>query len=234
MNRRNALTALAVTGAAATLSPQAAAKKETPKLGSPQKMRVSPLPFDPTKLPGLSERLTRSHHEKNYTGAVRKLNAVRAQLKTVDATAPGFVTGALKAKELAFANSVTLHELYFSNLGGQGRAKKPNGSLAAALSMWFGSVGTFEQEIRALGGALSGGSGWVILSYDLHSAGLALSPSSGHAEGRAATLPLLVLDMYEHSYHQDYGANANAYVDAFWKNLNWAEVGRRFKRAQAF
>jgi superoxide dismutase, Fe-Mn family len=45
-------------------------------------------------------------------------------------------------------------------------------------------------------------------------------------------LPLLVLDMYEHAYHMDYGAAAAKYVDAFMQNVNWEEVNRRYMNAQ--
>jgi superoxide dismutase, Fe-Mn family len=72
------------------------------------------LPFDPSQLPGLSESLIRSHHENNYTGAVRRLNAIRTELASVDFKAlSNFQLNGLKREELIAANSMLLHELYF-------------------------------------------------------------------------------------------------------------------------
>ena len=75
---------------------------------------VKPLSLEPTKLKGLSEKLIVSHWENNYGGAVRRLNAIAAQLAELDfAKAPIFVINGLKREELIAANSMILHELHF-------------------------------------------------------------------------------------------------------------------------
>src|SRR5215831_14654620 len=82
---------------------------------------LKPLSLEPTKLKGLSEKLIVSHWENNYGGAVRRLNAIAAQLAELDfAKAPIFVINGLKREELIAANSMILHELYFGSLGGDG------------------------------------------------------------------------------------------------------------------
>src|SRR5215813_6777315 len=81
-----------------------------------------PLPFDPAKLRGLSEKLIRSHHENNYTGAVKRLNLIQQQLGQVPKDAPPYQVGSLKREELIATNSMLLHDLYFGNLGGGGGA----------------------------------------------------------------------------------------------------------------
>ena len=87
--------------------------------------RVQELPFDPATLPGLSEKLLRSHHQNNYGGAVARLNAIRGQLAELAfASAPGFALNGLKREELIASNSMLLHELYFGSLGG-GIGKSP-------------------------------------------------------------------------------------------------------------
>src|SRR5262245_35103840 len=83
------------------------------------------LPFDPAKLRELSEKLLRSHHENNYTGAVKRLNLIQQQLGQLPKDAPPYQTGALKREELVATNSMVLHELYFGNLGGDGKASGP-------------------------------------------------------------------------------------------------------------
>jgi hypothetical protein len=79
---------------------------------------IKPLSCDPKKLKGLSERLIVSHWENNYSGVVRRLNAISAQLATLDfGSTPVFVLNGLKREELIATNSMILHELYFEGLG---------------------------------------------------------------------------------------------------------------------
>ena len=183
-----------------------------------------PLPFDPTKLTGLSEKLLRSHHENNYVGAVKKLVGVREQLEVVGADTPGYVLHGLAQGELTFKHSVVLHELYFGNLVGGGSSGKTTQSL---LASHFGGAAAWEERFRALGASLGGGSGWAILELDLHEKVPRMYSSADHAQGLSSGVPLLVLDMYEHSYHMDYGTAAAKYIDAFFANLHWEEIDRR-------
>jgi Fe-Mn family superoxide dismutase len=79
---------------------------------------LKPLPCDPTRIKGMSEKLIASHYENNYGGAVSRLNVITAQLAELDfATAPGFVVNGLKREELIATNSMILHELFFASLG---------------------------------------------------------------------------------------------------------------------
>ncbi len=190
-----------------------------------------PLPFDPAKLTGLSERLVRSHWENNYCGAVKALNAVERRLAAMldDSELPPYVYGDLKREELLRTGSVRLHELYFGNLGGDGRAGE---SMERALSRAFGSFSRWEAEFRRTANALAGGSGWVILAFrargELHNYW-----AWDHTSGAPGSRPLLVLDMYEHAYHLDYGAAAARYVDVFMQNVDWEQVSRRLVEAAA-
>jgi superoxide dismutase, Fe-Mn family len=188
-----------------------------------------PLPFDPTKLRGLSEKLLRSHHENNYTGAVKRLNLIQQHLGQLAKDAPPFQTGALKREELIASNSMVLHELYFANLGGDGKA---GGAVTSLLSAQYGSLATWEQEFRQTGLSLAGGPGWVVLAYDPHAKAAHTYWLWDHANSPAWSIPLLVMDMYEHSYAMDYGANARGYIDAFFQNVNWDEVDRRAEQAK--
>jgi Fe-Mn family superoxide dismutase len=199
--------------------------------GAPQgQHRSKPLPFDPRKLNGLSERLLVSHHENNYGGAIKNLNRVEGELARATADTPAFVIGGLKEKELAFTNSVILHELYFENLGGSGvvsgRIEKDLGDASGTFARW-------EETFRATGMSLAGGSGWAILDLNLSTGDLRTYWSGNHTQALAWGHPLLVMDMYEHAYHLDYGAAAAKYVDAFFRNTNWEEVNRRLERARA-
>ncbi|PTL84157.1 superoxide dismutase [Vitiosangium sp. GDMCC 1.1324] len=190
---------------------------------------IAPLPFNPAKLKGLSEKLLRSHHENNYGGAVKNLNKVEEELARTTKDTPGFLLGGLKERELTFTNSMILHEAYFGNLGGDGKASGPIQKLLAGA---YGDFGRWEEHFRATGASLAGGSGWIILDYNLASGEPRTSWSGNHTQAVASGVPLLVMDMYEHAYALDYGAAAAKYIDAFFQNIQWDEVNRRLERAQ--
>ena len=182
---------------------------------------MKPLACDPFALDGLSEKLIRSHYENNYGGAVKRLAAIDAQWRALDvASAPVFVVNGLKREELIATNSVILHELYFDRLG----SSSMPATMQAALARDFGSVQRWSAEFAAMGKALGGGSGWVLLVWSARDRRLVNQWAADHTCHLAGGTPLLALDMYEHSYHMDYGAKAAAYVEAFMRNIHWARV----------
>ena len=186
---------------------------------------VKPLSFEPTKLKGLSEKLIVSHWENNYGGAVRRLNAITAQLAELDfAKAPIFAINGLKREELIATNSMILHELYFESLGGDGISD--GAAIEEGLKQNFGSVDRWRAEFVSTGKALRGGAGWVLLTYSHRDQRLMNQWAADHTHALAGGTPILALDMYEHSYQFDYGASAERYVDAFMENINWSNVAR--------
>ncbi len=191
---------------------------------------VKPLPFKPAALNGLSERIIVSHHDKNYAGAVKNLNGVELELAKITAETPPFLVAALRERELTFRNSKLLHEAYFANLGGDGRR---SGTIETMLADAYGATAAWETQFRATAMGLGGGSGWVVLAYELDGGGLRTYGSSGHTQALAASIPLLVLDMYEHAYQMDFGAEHARYIDAFLANAKWDEVNARLERAKA-
>jgi len=191
--------------------------------------RIKPLSFKPHRLSGLSQRLIDSHYENNYGGAVRRLNAIDEQLaKLPPATTPNFLLNGLKREQLIAANSAVLHEIYFEGLGGG----QPDGELARALEQDFGSVDDWQAEFVAMGKALGGGSGWVLLSWSPHLRRLINQWAADHTHCLADGEILLALDMYEHAYHLDFGANAAAYVEAYMRNVRWEYMATRLQRAR--
>ncbi len=184
----------------------------------------------PWTLSGLSLQLIESHYENNYGGALRRLNAITEQLEALDfAKAPGYVINGLKREELVALNSTLLHELYFASLGGDGQATK---GMSEILARDFGSLDRWRAEFRAMGYALGGGSGWVVLTYVPRDRRLINQYASEHAQAIAGGVPILALDMYEHAYHIDFGANAKAYVDTFMRNVDWPALEGRYEDAQ--
>jgi superoxide dismutase, Fe-Mn family len=186
-----------------------------------------PLPFKPSKLKGLSEKLITSHWENNYSGAIKALNQVEGKLAALAKdkdTSPGMFTAAKREQELRLG-SIILHEKYFGNLGGDG---KMAGEIKDAIVGSFGSADAWESEFRKTALGLGGGSGWVVLAYNLHLMRLETYWSWDHLHNLPSSFPLMVLDMYEHAYHMDYGAQAAKYLDAFMLNVNWEETNRRY------
>jgi superoxide dismutase, Fe-Mn family len=223
-----AMTAGAVT--AAILPGPATAQTATPAaLGTkPMTFDVKPLPFDPSKIKGLSEKILVSHYQNNYSGAVKRLNAIEEQLAGLDyAKAPVFLINGLKREELIAANSMILHELYFAGLGDE---SQPGAALADALGRDFGNIDRWRAEFVAMGKAEGGGSGWVLLTWSPRDKRLVNTWAADHTTTLAGGQPILALDMYEHAYHMDYGAKAGDYVEAFMRVIRWANADALYQR----
>ncbi len=227
VNRRDAIAGILAGGASVlALSDNALSQNQPSALAFAGKHVAKPLPFDATKLNGISEKLIRSHYENNYTGAVKALNIVEQRLAALgkENDLPPYIYGDLKRQELTRTGSVVLHELYFANLGGNGMA---DGNAKKLIEKWFGSYENWEAEFKRTGNALSGGAGWTILAFSTHTKELHNYWAGDHTANAPFSVPVLVLDMYEHAYQMDYGAAAAKYVDAFMQNVNWEEVNRR-------
>lgn len=237
VTRRAAIGGIAAGAAAAAAITPALATTEPSAMPAPQpafagQHQPKPLRFDATKLNGLSERLIRSHWENNYQGSVKALNMIEQRLAAAmaDKEFPAQAYSGLKREELHRTGSVVLHELYFDALGGNGQLA---GDIRSALTSAYGSPEAWEAEFRRTAMSLAGGSGWAILAYNQHTRSLHNYWAWDHTNGPAASTPLLVLDMYEHSFHMDYGAAAAKYVDAFLYNVDWEAVDRRYRDALA-
>lgn len=191
---------------------------------------IKPLGCDPQKVKGMSERLIVSHYENNYSGAVKRLNLIDEQLAEIDlATTPRYVVNGLKREQLVAVNSMILRELFFDGLGVE---SEPSLVLRGALEGQFGSYERWRSEFASIAKALGGGSGWVLLTWCPRDGKLINQWAPDHCHTLAGGTPLLALDMYEHSYHIDFGASAASYVGAFMDAINWTNVDWLFLNAQ--
>lgn len=230
--RRRAVLAAATAGLATTWlggAPDANAQRpairglEVSTESFHQTHELKPLPFEAGSLNGLSARLIESHWSNNYGGSVRALNETNRRLAAAltERDLPAYTYNDLKREHLMRTGSVVLHELYFENLGGDGRAPADARSLIAAA---FGEFDRWETEYRRIAAGLGGGSGWVVLGYNEHFGALENYWMADHMHSPATTVPLLVMDMYEHSYQMDFGAATARYIDAFFNNIDWDSV----------
>ena len=188
-----------------------------------------PLPFDPKTITGLSEKLLLSHHGNNYTSAVKRLGAIIGEFGKLDlSTASNFIVNGLKREELIAQNSMVFHEIYFSCMGAPNQPGKP---LAQAIERDFGSMAKWQLEFSAMGKALGGGSGWVVLNWMERDQKLVNGWANDHTMALVGGTPIMIMDMFEHAYAIDYGSKAGAYVDAFMATMNWSAADKRFARA---
>ena len=202
--------------------------------------QIAPIGVRPSTLTGISEQMVVGHYENHYGNAVRALNDLRREIAALDADTTPNRLGRLKREELPLLGSVALHELYFANLGGFRRAG-PNSGLgrpdwhevpddfAGEIVVDFASADAWRREFVAMAQSLQGGSGWVVLTYSRRHKRFWNHIATDHSQAAIDAVPVLVLDMYEHAYQMDFGANATAYIDTFFRNINWEVVLKRIK-----
>jgi len=230
IDRRNMLGAATLLAAGAAAASAAAQTPAAPAVGAFAPQPIAK-PFDPAAVPGLSANLLNSHFDNNYTSAVTRLRAIETQIAGLDpATAPNFTLNGLKREELIAWNSMILHELYFNSLGAPNR---PGAALASQIEKDFGSDARWRAQFSAMGKALGGGSGWVILNWSHRDKRLVNQWAADHTMTLAGGTPVLVLDMYEHAYAIDFGSRAAAYVDAFMAAIKWTAADAAFAKASA-
>lgn len=184
---------------------------------------IKPLKYK--DLEGLSEKQLSEHHDVLYAGYVKKIGEIEEKLKNADlasANATFSDLRELKMEETFALNGVKLHEGYFDNMSKGGT--KPAGKIMEMIERDFGSYENWEKEFRALGLAARG---WVVLGYDLDEKKLKNVLCDSHNQGGVWNMvSLLIMDVYEHAYFIDYATARKAYIDAFFKNLNWQFVDK--------
>lgn len=169
-------------------------------------------------LEGMTLKMLEQHF-KLYEGYVKKTNEIQTKLDTADKSLANGVyseIGELKRQETFAVNGMKLHEVYFGHLQGDG---KPAGELLAMIEKDWGSVDAWKEEMIATGMSARG---WAILAFDYRDNRLHIYGSDAHNVGAVwAAIPIIVLDVYEHAYFMDYGVSRKAYIDSFFKNLDW-------------
>ena len=188
--------------------------------------QVQPLPFS-KELDGISKKTVEIHHDKLYAGYVAKRNEVEVAIQKADATKANQIYSAyrgLKEGETFAANGMILHEVHFSNLGGNG---DPAGTkILDAITTTWGSWDAFVSALSATGMAARG---WAILAYDPTDSKLHLYAADSQNQGGVwGCTPLLALDVYEHAYFIDVGSDRPTYIKNFLKNVDWKAVDVRY------
>jgi len=179
-------------------------------------------------LKGISDSQIQQHRDVLYKGYVDKLNAIEKELQAVstEGANPTYSPYRELRKEEAFtANAIYLHEYYFGNLGGAGGPA--TGKAAELINAKWGSHEKWEAEFRAAGMSARG---WAVLAWSNNDSAAHIYTMDMHDIGGVwNSVPLLVLDVYEHAYMVDYGVKRAAYLDVFFQNINWDAVSSRIK-----
>lgn len=178
------------------------------------------------------------HHGKLYAGYVNKANEIGDQLgklrdEIIAGTAPAGNTTyselrALKQGETFAVNGIYLHEIFFDLLGGDGVWQNAP-ELAKAISEKWGSV---ENGIKYMSECAMAARGWMVLCWDIHEQRLKQYNGDAHNQAVWGCIPIITLDVYEHAYFIDFGSDRKQYIEAFWKNLDWAKAEAAYKQAR--
>ncbi len=190
------------------------------------------LPYDYGALePSISGQIMELHHSKHHQAYVAGTNTALEQLAEArSANALGTVN--MLSKNLAFnlAGHVN-HSVFWTNMSPDG-GDKPTGELASAIDEFFGSFDAFRAHFAAVALGIQG-SGWTILAWESIGQKLIIEQLYDHQGNLAAgTVPLLLLDMWEHAFYLQYRNVKADYVNAWWNVVNWADAQARFIKAR--
>lgn len=188
--------------------------------------------FDLPEMEGLS-RNGIEQHIGLYEGYVKNFNAISAEIEDLlqDPEKHLLAIAELRRRHSFEFDGMKLHEYYFAQWEGTSTPLTASGSLAAALTKYWGSVDATIARVRQTG--MMRGPGWSILYYNPDSSMFHMGWIEEQHVGHFATLPIiLALDVWEHAFILDYGAAGKAkYIDAFFRNLNWRVLEERFESA---
>jgi Fe-Mn family superoxide dismutase len=185
------------------------------------------LPYE--SLPGfLSKEQLGLHHAKHYGGALKALKVIEDRAYGAEAVTDAAARRELGRTQSEKANSVILHELYFSGMAA--KAPAPTENIRTAVAKRFGSLDRWRADLELC--ALNA-NGWAMLAAHPLNGRLYHVVSDAHDVGPLwFARPLVLVDMYEHAYYVDYKNDKAAYVKAFFDHVDWNEADRRWKAAQ--
>jgi len=180
--------------------------------------------------PNISGRIMELHHDKHHLAYVNGANtAIDALAEARDKNDLTMVNKFQKDLAFNLAGHVN-HTVFWKNLSPDG-GDKPVGELAAAIDEFFGSFDAFKAHFTASALGIQG-SGWSILVWDILGQKLLIEQLYDHQGNLAVgSIPLLMLDMWEHAFYLDYVNIKADYVKAFWNIVSWADVQARFAEA---
>ena len=191
---------------------------------------LPPLPYDYDALePHIDEQTMRLHHDRHHAGYVAGLNASLKKLEEARNAGDYDMVRAVSRDVSFHGGGHALHTLFWDNMvpKGHGGGGKPEGELAEMIDRDFGSFNKMRDHFIAAASSVRG-SGWGILGQHLMSGQLMIiQGEQQHKLTPWAFTPLLVVDVWEHSYYLKYQNRRGEYVENFCEVINWSEVAKR-------
>ena len=177
---------------------------------------------------GLSDQLLKNHftlYQGYVTNTNKVINRLASILKEDGTGSPEYAE--LKRRFGWEWNGMRLHENYFENLTNGGVSLDADSALAKAIVIDFGSIENWENDFKATG--MLRGIGWTALYLDPESKRLFNTWINEHEIGHiSGGSILLIMDIFEHAFMIDYGLKRADYIEAFFKNIDWKVVSKRF------
>ncbi|EIJ78733.1 superoxide dismutase [Bacillus methanolicus PB1] len=196
------------------------------------KHQLPPLPYQYNALePYISEEIMRLHHDKHHRSYVEGLNKAETALQKARESGD-FSLVKHWSRELAFHGSGHyLHTVFWNNMTPNGGGR-PRGKLLSEIENYFGSYEAFKKQFSEAAKQVEG-VGWALLVWSPRSRHLEILQSELHMLlTQWDTIPLLVLDVWEHAYYLQYENRRAEYVENWWKIVNWRNVEERFDKAE--
>jgi Fe-Mn family superoxide dismutase len=178
---------------------------------------------------------TKDSHVELYKGYTETLNKVSAELDSAprgDANPRHSEFRSLKLDETYNLNAAWLHELYFANCFDPHSEIVMDSMSFLRLERDFGNFEDWQRDFMAC--ALSAGNGWAICGYHMFLRRYVNTFISHHSgDVPVGFYPLVVVDMWEHSYYRDYLTDKKSYLISQMREFNWNVIEDRFKKAEA-
>jgi len=198
-----------------------------------EEYKLPDLPYAYNALePYIDEQTMRLHHDKHHLAYVNGFNS--ALKKAEDARTTGdFTAIPAISKLLAFHGSGhVMHSIFWEVMCPHEASKEPtSGELLQQIDKNFGSLEAFKKHFSEAAKTVEG-NGWAVLAYEPIGKRLLILQTENHQKLTVqGSVPLLVLDVWEHAYYLKYQNNRAGYVDAWWNVVNWAEVEKRFEKS---
>ncbi len=189
----------------------------------------TPKTFTLPALDGISTKSVEEHIGL-YQAYVKNFNAMTTLIGELhsDSAKNGIAIAELVRRRSFEWGGMRLHELYFSQWEAGAVLPSTDSAFAQAVAAQYGTLDTLVAQLKQTG--MMRGPGWSLLYFDKASGEFHIGFSGEQHIGHFADLPIiLALDVWEHAFLLDYGAAGKAkYIDAFFKNLNWSVVEKRF------
>jgi len=200
----------------------------------PSEYSLAPLPYAYEALePHIDAQTLRLHHDMHHAGYVKGANAAMAALKQARESSD-FKLADHHSKKLAFhVSGHLLHTLFWENMAPVGKGGEPSKPLDTAIRTAFGSLDAMKAQMSAVAVSVEG-SGWAVLGYHPFDQQLSLLQCENHEKKVVwGTIPLLVVDVWEHAYYLKYQNKRADFVAAWWNLVNWNDVSARYAKARA-